>query len=89
MGLNKEEIEKCGKKFPQSQKNYNTNPIHGKMKFDRNTLTLVLFLLLVITVTNYTKPGASDYLGIASTVILTIALVINLVSLWKKGRDEK
>jgi hypothetical protein len=59
------------------------------MKFNRNTLTLVLFLILVVTVTNYTNPGGSDYLGIASTIILTIALVINLVSLWKKGRDEK
>ncbi|MCU5656494.1 hypothetical protein OCF56_21690 [Bacillus mycoides] len=59
------------------------------MKFDRNTLTLVLFLILVVTVTNYTNPEVSDYLGIVSTIILTIALVINLVSLWKKGRDEK
>lgn len=59
------------------------------MKFDRNTLTLVLFLILVVTVTNYKKTEISDYLGIASTIILTIALVINLISLWKKGRDEK
>ncbi|WP_179957867.1 hypothetical protein [Bacillus sp. AR13-1] len=59
------------------------------MKLDRNTLVLVLFLILVVTVTNYTNPEVIDYLGIASTIILTIALVINLVSLWKKGRDEK
>lgn len=59
------------------------------MKLDRNTLTLVLFLILVVTVTNYTNPGGSDYLGITSTIIITIALVINLVSLWIKGRDEK
>ncbi|MGH0686338.1 hypothetical protein ACQVQE_27670 [Bacillus mycoides] len=59
------------------------------MKLDRNTLTLVLFLILVVTVTNYTNPGGSDYLGIATTIILTIALVINLISLWTKGRDEK
>lgn len=59
------------------------------MKLDRNTLVLVLFLILVVTVTNYTNPEVIDYLGIASTIILTIALVINLISLWKKGRDEK
>lgn len=59
------------------------------MKLDRNTLVLVLFLILVVTVTNYTNPGVSDYLGIASTIILAIAFVINLISLWKKGRDEK
>lgn len=59
------------------------------MKLDRNTLVLVLFLILVVTVTNYKNPEVSDYLGIASTIILAIALVINLISLWKKGRDEK
>ncbi len=59
------------------------------MKLDRNTLVLVLFLILVVTVTNYTNPEVIDYLGITSTIILIIALVINLVSLWKKGRDEK
>ncbi|QWG42880.1 hypothetical protein EXW31_00050 (plasmid) [Bacillus mycoides] len=59
------------------------------MKFDRNTLTLVLFLILVVTVTNYTNPEVSDYLGIASTIILNIALVINLIYSWQKGRDEK
>ena len=59
------------------------------MKLDRNTLVLVLFLILVVTVTNYKKPEVSDYLGISSTIILAIALVINLISLWKKGRDEK
>ncbi|MDM5430793.1 hypothetical protein [Bacillus mycoides] len=58
------------------------------MKFDRNTLILVLFLILVVTVTNYTNPGVSDYLGIASTIILTIALVINLISVWVKGRKK-
>lgn len=59
------------------------------MKLDRNTLVLVLFLILVVTVTNYKNPEVSDYLGIASTIILAIALVVNLISLWKKGRDEK
>ena len=53
------------------------------MKLDRNTLVLVLFLILVVTVTNYKNPEVSDYLGIASTIILAIALVINLISLWK------
>ncbi|ASI84730.1 hypothetical protein bcere0017_55130 [Bacillus cereus Rock1-3] len=52
-------------------------------------MVLALFLVLVVTVTNYKKPEVSDYLGIASTIILAIALVINLISLWKKGRDEK
>ena len=55
------------------------------MKLDRNTLVLVLFLILVVTVTNYKNPEVSDYLGIASTIILAIALVINLISLWKKA----
>lgn len=59
------------------------------MKLDRNTLVLVLFLILVVTVTNYKNPEVSDYLGITSTIILAIALVINLISLWKKGREEK
>ncbi len=59
------------------------------MKLDRNALVLVLFLILVVTVTNYKNPEVSDYLGIASTIILAIALVINLISLWKKGREEK
>ncbi|WP_218923180.1 hypothetical protein [Bacillus thuringiensis] len=59
------------------------------MKLDRNTLVLALFLVLVVTVTNYKKPEVSDYLGIVSTIILAIALVINLISLWKKGREEK
>lgn len=59
------------------------------MKLDRNALVLVLFLILVVTVTNYKNPEVSDYLGIACTIILAIALVINLISLWKKGREEK
>lgn len=59
------------------------------MKLNRDTLVLSLLLVLMITVTDYKQPKTSDYIGIASTIILSIALIINVISLWKKGRDEK
>jgi len=59
------------------------------MKLNRDTLVLFLMLVLVITVTDYKHPKTSDYVGITSTILLSIALIINIISLWKKGRDEK
>ncbi|MEM5644743.1 hypothetical protein AAHH72_05620 [Bacillus cereus] len=59
------------------------------MKLDRNTITLVLLLMLIVTVTDYKQPEKSDYLGIVSTILLTVALVLNVVNLWMKNRGEK
>lgn len=56
-----------------------------KMKLDRNTLVLVLFLILVVTVTDY---RATDIFGIMATMILSVALIINLIALYMRGRDK-
>lgn len=58
------------------------------MKLDRNTLVLVLFLILVVTVTDYRTAEMTTYLGIMATVILSVALIINLIALYMKGRDK-
>lgn len=55
------------------------------MKLDRNTLVLVLFLILVVTVTDY---RATDIFGIMATMILSVALIINLIALYMRGRDK-
>ncbi|MEM5633400.1 hypothetical protein AAHB55_08265 [Bacillus cereus] len=58
------------------------------MKLDRNTLVLVLFLILVVTVTDYRASEMTTYLGIIATVILSVALIINLIAIYMKGRGE-
>lgn len=58
------------------------------MKLDRNTLVLVLFLILVVTVTDYRASEITTYLGIIATVILSVALIINLIAIYMKGRGE-
>lgn len=58
------------------------------MKLDRNTLVLVLFLILVVTVTDYSASEMTTYLGIIATVILSVALIINLIAIYMKGRGE-
>ncbi len=54
------------------------------MKLDRNTLVLVLFLILVVTVTDYRASEITTYLGIIATVILSVALIINLLAIYKR-----
>lgn len=58
------------------------------MKLDRNTLVLVLFLILVVTVTDYRASEMTTYLGIMATVILSVALIINLIAIYMKGKGE-
>ena len=58
------------------------------MKLDRNTLVLVLFLILVVTVTDYRATEMTTYLGIMATVILSVALIINLIAIYMKGKGE-
>ncbi len=52
------------------------------MKLDRNTIVLVLFLILVVTVTDYRATEMTTYLGIMATVILSVALIINLIAIY-------
>ncbi|EEM95419.1 hypothetical protein bthur0013_32410 [Bacillus thuringiensis IBL 200] len=58
------------------------------MKLDRNTIVLVLFLILVVTVTDYRATEMTTYLGIMATVILSVALIINLIAIYMKGKVE-
>ncbi|MEB9563869.1 hypothetical protein P4I85_25860 [Bacillus cereus] len=58
------------------------------MKLDRNTIVLVLFLILVVTVTDYRATEMTTYLGIMATVILSVALIINLIAIYMKGKSE-
>ncbi|WP_179887905.1 MULTISPECIES: hypothetical protein [Bacillus cereus group] len=58
------------------------------MKLDRNTIVLVLFLILVVTVTDYRATEMTTYLGIMATVILSVALIINLIAIYMKGKGE-
>ncbi|WP_180232751.1 hypothetical protein [Bacillus cereus] len=58
------------------------------MKLDRNTIVLVLFLILVVTVTDYRETEMTTYLGIMATVILSVALIINLIAIYMKGKGE-
>lgn len=58
------------------------------MKLDRNTIVLVLFLILVVTVTDYRAIEMTTYLGIMATVILSVALIINLIAIYMKGKGE-
>lgn len=58
------------------------------MKLDRNTLVLVLFLILVVTVTDYRASEMTTYLGIMATVILSVALIINLIAIYMKRKGE-
>ncbi|BAR81226.1 uncharacterized protein KNN_00349 [Bacillus thuringiensis serovar tolworthi] len=58
------------------------------MKLDRNTLVLVLFLILVVTVTDYRASEMTTYLGIIATVVLSVALIINLIAIYLKGKGN-
>ncbi len=58
------------------------------MKLDRNTIVLVLFLILVVTVTDYRATEMTTYLGIMATVILSVTLIINLIAIYMKGKGE-
>lgn len=58
------------------------------MKLDRNTIVLVLFLILVVTVTDYRATEMTTYLGIMATVILSVASIINLIAIYMKGKGE-
>lgn len=58
------------------------------MKLDRNTIVLVLFLILVVTVTDYRATEMTTYLGIMATVILSVAVIINLIAIYMKGKVE-
>ncbi|EEL64128.1 hypothetical protein [Bacillus cereus] len=42
----------------------------------------------MVTVTDYRATEMTTYLGIMATVILSVALIINLIAIYMKGKGE-
>lgn len=47
---------------------------------DSEFIVLTLFLILVTSTTSFKNPGLSDYVGIASTIVLTAAIGLKLIA---------
>ncbi|MGE8053545.1 hypothetical protein ACQKOD_06145 [Bacillus mycoides] len=57
------------------------------LRQDSDLIVLTLFLILVISTTSYKTPELLDYVGIATTIVLIVAIVLKLLANWynKKG----
>jgi|GEM_PF-3901137 len=57
------------------------------LRQDSELLVLTLFLILVTSTTSYKTPVLVDYVGIATTIVLIVAIVLKLLANWynKKG----
>ncbi|HDX9632358.1 MULTISPECIES: hypothetical protein [Bacillus] len=52
------------------------------LRRDSEFIVLTLFLILVTSTTSFKNPGLSDYIGIASTIVLIAAIGLKLIANW-------
>lgn len=52
------------------------------LRRDSEFIVLTLFLILVASTTSFKNPGLSDYIGIASTIVLIAAIGLKLIANW-------
>lgn len=52
------------------------------LRRDNEFIVLTLFLILVTSTTSFKNPGLSDYVGIASTIVLIAAIGLKLIANW-------
>ncbi|PFR91169.1 hypothetical protein COK43_10335 [Bacillus cereus] len=52
------------------------------LRRDNEFIVLTLFLILVTSTMSFKNPGLSDYVGIASTIVLITAIGLKLIANW-------
>ncbi|AFQ28018.1 hypothetical protein BK764_16930 [Bacillus thuringiensis serovar israelensis] len=57
------------------------------LRQDSEFIVLTLFLILVTSTTSFKNPGLSDYVGIASTIVLIAAIGLKLIANWYNKKD--
>ncbi|RCL17109.1 hypothetical protein [Bacillus cereus] len=57
------------------------------LRRDSECIVLTLFLILVTSTTNYKTPVLVDYVGIATTIVLIVAIGLKLMANWYNKKD--
>ncbi|KMP19366.1 hypothetical protein TU49_13155 [Bacillus cereus] len=58
------------------------------LRQDNEFFVLALLLILIASSINYKNLGLTDYVGIASTIVLIAAIGIKLVANWYISKDS-
>ncbi len=58
------------------------------LRQDNEFFVLTLLLILIASSINYKNLGLTDYVGIASTISLTVAIGFKLVANWHIKKDS-